>query len=339
MNRLTRALWAAPLLVPFVLCGIASAAETSPPSLIGMDYAKAPAPGKTLEQDLQATLAADEFSLGLFPNSDGFLDGILVFRQSFSEYLGCALQADYSSRMAAESEEDLYDAKTVAKQILVNAEALRFTMPVRLSEQALLGFSLAASGMYLFDQQDTSGYKADQSLTTYFNTVVRTHHLGPAVKGGVSGALSKYVGIHLSGEYFPLLYITESGTKRYSTFDNPIGYDVLNYNSGYQVMASLRTKGIAIGDLELRGRYLHFAGDYQTEIVRVVGNYRYTIETYANHARTFMEAVLSYKMSYLKNVIDFVPVVSVAVARHQESFTEGAESTKNVVKVGLMGAF
>jgi hypothetical protein len=284
-------------------------------------------------------LAPDKLEIGIFPNSDGFMDAKFNLSGNYMTNFSSGVKADYSSRSNDISIKDEYEAKTITKELYLDINALDYIYPMSIGKESLLGFKGGASIMYLFDNKESAGYKNVQSQSVYFNEKKSIHNITPAIGGGLGGVFGSLISFTLDASFLPFVVIRESGEKRYSTYENAIPYSVTNYNIGYQAKVALERKGYSLGDFELFASFLNFSGEYMTKQEIITGNYKTTVKTVTDYTRIRFDAGFNYKMTYLQDLFNFIPIVSLAYSRNYESFDGSISFDEDVYKIGLMIAF
>lgn len=288
-----------------------------------------------IKKDLKKGIIPEELILGIFPNTDGFMDGKFSYKKNYLTYCSSGLETDYSSTNDKVKESGRLESSTLKKEIKAELEALGFTIPMQFSETALFGLKFLANGMYLYNNLDTSGYKIDQGQTVYFNTKKNIHSLIPTVDCGLNGVIGEYFSIRLSGGYLPLVYIYEKGEKKYSSYDNPIKYNLRNTNAGYHAQGSIIFQNLPIGDFEIFGKFMNFGGNYQTNQELIIGNYKTTIKTDTDYTRRLIDIGINHKMSYLSEFSGYAPIVSVQYSKNRETLDEHVMFDESVYKFGF----
>jgi len=288
-----------------------------------------------IRKGLKEGISPEELLLGIFPNTDGFMDGKFSYKKNYLTYCSSGISTDYSSTNDKVKESGKLESSTLKKEIKAELEALGFTVPFEFSEKTIFGLKFIANGTYLFNNLDTSGYKIDQGQTVYFNTKKNIHSLIPTVDLGLNGVSTEYFSVSLSGGYLPLVYIYERGEKKYSTYDNPIKYNLRNTNTGYHAQGSIIFQNLPIGNFEIFGKLMNFGGNYQTRQELIIGNYKTTIKTDTDYTRRLIDIGINHKMTYLAEFSGYAPVVSVQYSKNKETLDDNVLFDESVYKFGF----
>ncbi len=280
-------------------------------------------------------LSPEKLLLGVFPNTDGFTDSKFAYSKNYLIYFSSGIDANYTTSNDNITL-DNFESKTLKKEALVQLDVVNFTMPFDFGEDSLIGFKAGANCVYLFNNLDTAGYKEIQADTVYFNEDKNIHSITPSVDAGIKGAISTYLNFNITGGYLPFVLIKEKGEKNYSTYDNPIKYSLQNRDSGFQAQVSIDTLGLPTGDFGIWGKYIQFMGDYQTEQKLILGNYQTTIKTYSEYKKLIIDIGLNYKITFLKQYSDYVPILSVAYSKNQETLDGEILYDEDIYKFGVM---
>ena len=293
---------------------------------------------KIVTAKLKEYLNPEELGIGMFPNTDGFMDAKFLLKKNYLSFLSSGIDADYTSRSESSEVKDVSESETLTREVIAKLNAVNFQMPLELGSSVMLGINASINGIYLYNRSKSSGYKKVQDGTIYFNQKKNIHNVSPVVDVGITGVLTQYFSFKFTGGYTPLVFIKETGKKNYSTYDNPITYEVNNYNSSINAEVSLKTHNLGFGDIELTGRFIRFFGNYQTHQELILGNYKTTIKTFSSFKKDIIEGGLYYRMTFLKSFTKYVPILSLIYSKNLEMLDGSTLSDESLYKVGVIVA-
>jgi len=293
---------------------------------------------KAVELKIKEYLNPEEIVIGVFPNTDGFMDAKFLVKKNYLTYLSSGIDADYTSRSASSAVKGLSESETLTREVITKLSLISFQLPFELGGSAMAGINAGVGGLYLFSREKSAGYKKVTEGTVYFHQKKDIHNLSPVAGAGICGVFSRFFSFSLLGGYTPLVYIKEDGEKNYSTYENPITYTVTNYNSAMNAEVSLMTHNLPFGDFEVSGRFIRFFGDYQTHQELVLGNYRTTVKTFSSYKKEIMEAGLYYKMTFLKRYTSYMPILSFIYSKNLETLDGTTISDESLYKLGIVVA-
>ena len=289
-----------------------------------------------LDAVLKSRLSPDTLLLGLFPNTDGFMDGKASLNKNYLGFLNSGADVTYSTMNDTANIENKLESSTIRKELLAKAQALGFQYPLQLGNIGFIGFKIAAGAMYIYNKNTTSGYRVEQGETVYFNSIKNMHNVTPSADAEINMVLTRYFNMHLTGGYLPYVFIMEKGRKLYSSYDSPITYSLRNSNTGYHVELTMSVTDLLIGDFELFGKFMNYSGDYQTRQELVTGNYRTTIKTYSENTRRMIDIGINYALTFVGNYISYIPILSLTYSQNYEKLGDSVLFDEGVYKLGVM---
>jgi hypothetical protein len=264
--------------------------------------------------------------LGVMPNLDGLLDGNFAATVRWSRSLSSSVSADYSGRSDSQKDssgEAVLEAKTFGRDYSAHLKLLDFLHPIALGAGSGLGIGAALACSYSGESKSISGYKTVQGETVFFNQDRLVHRIMPTVDLGAAFAAGPSLTGSVGGAFLPYVYMIETGSKLYSTYDEAIPYTLHNACKGWRAEAELAAVG-GLGGASLKVELTSLFGKYGTVQKVVTGNYATTIETYSDYASLEGSATLELKLGFLKKSLGLVPAISLGCGLSSEAF-EGAK--------------
>jgi hypothetical protein len=317
-----------------------------------------PAPPPGLKDNAPADLHAeleriegDLLTLGIFPNSSGFMDAKLYFRKAYLDYFSSGIYFDYLTfQLQSEVEgENGPEARsdTLDRQYRVEADALKGILPLHrwLFDAEGPGATLftvepGLNAKFIIDQIESSGYRRNGlGESVFLNEEKDVLQFGASAKLEVSVAAGEWFALDGSFEYLPYIYSQESAQKLNSQFpEEPIEAEIVNGTSGLQATLDVIARDLPVGKFTLRGRLYRNSGRVNTESTVVTGNFETEVKTSTDYAENTYWLELTHSMTYLKPWTQISPAVAVALQR-REVTTNDRESVSDTFKVGLLAEF
>jgi hypothetical protein len=307
--------------------------------------------------DLHAELdriEGDLLTLGIFPNSSGFMDAKLYFRKSFLNYFSSGIYFDYLTfQLQTEVEgEDGPTARsdTLDRQYRIEADALKGILPLHRwlfgkpkggeATGTLFTVEPGLNAKFIIDDIESSGYRRNGlGESVFLNEEKDVLQFGASAKLEVSVAAGTWFALDGSFEYLPYIYSQESAQKLNSQFpEKPIEAEIVNGTSGLQATLDVIARDLPVGKFTLRGRLYRNAGRVNTESTVVTGNFETDVKTSTDYAENTYWLELTHSMTYLKPWTQISPAVAVALQR-REVTTNDRESLSDTFKVGLLAEF
>jgi hypothetical protein len=291
--------------------------------------------GKTLK----SRLSPDKMLMGLFPNTDGFIDGKIELNRNYLGYFNSGFNVAYSAINDTSSKEGQFESSTLKKEVLARAQLFGGQIPIQMSENSFLGLKLAAGAVYSYTRSASSGYKTEQGETIYFNTKKDIHNVSPAADAEINIILSRYFSLHLTGGYLAYVFIDEQGEKKYSSYENPIKYSYRNINNGYHAEGSMILSDLPFGDIEIYGHFYNYMGEYQTDQVLITGAYLTKIKTYSTYSKRVLDIGVNYTLTFLAGYSQYIPIVSFGYTSNYEKIGDSVLFDQGVYHMGIMVKF
>ncbi|MCK6573944.1 hypothetical protein L6V77_22935 [Myxococcota bacterium] len=321
--------------------------------------AEPPAPPPGLKDNAPADLHAeldrvegDLLTLGIFPNSSGFMDAKLYFRKTYLEYFSSGIYFDYLTfQLQSEVEgEDGPTARsdTLDRQYRVEADALKGILPLHrwvfdsgdADGGTLFTVEPGLNAKFIIDQIESSGYRRNGlGESVFLNEEKDVLQFGASAKLEISLAAGEWFAFDGSFEYLPYIYSQETAQKLNSQFpEEPIEAEIVNGTSGLQATVDVIARDLPVGKFTLRGRLYRNSGRVNTESTVVTGNFETEVKTSTDYAENTYWLELTHSMTYLKPWTQISPAVAVALQR-REVTTNDRESVSDTFKVGLLAEF
>lgn len=271
------------------------------------------------------------FSVGLFPNLDGLLDGNLSGTLKWSPELSSSIDAKYlgSSEEATEtSGTATAKAKTFEKKYVANATIVDFMASFGTAEGGL-GLGAGISCAYSATIKSVSGYKSALGETTYFNKDSLAQVLTPSVDARAALAFGGAFAAELRGSFLPYAWMYETGSKLYSTYDEAIPYELSNACMGWGAGLDLKARFGTFGEFGVRGEAKGLYGDFGQVQDIVTGNIKTRISTKSAYAAYEGDLSIQYRLAFLREMLNIVPALGVGASYATESF-DGVFSTSPI---------
>jgi hypothetical protein len=304
--------------------------------------------------DLHAELdriEGDLLTLGIFPNSSGFMDAKLYFRKTYLDHFSSGIYFDYLTfQLQTEVEGEngpTARSDTLDRQYRFEADAVKGILPLhrwvfdqRDGAGTLFTVEPGLNAKFIIDQVESSGYRRNGlGESVFLNEEKDVLQFGASAKVEVSLAAGTWFALDGSFEYLPYIYSQESAQKLNSQFpDKPIEAEIVNGTSGLQTTIDVIARDLPVGKFTLRGRLFRNSGRVNTESTVVTGNFETDVKTSTDYAENTYWLELTHTLTYLKPWTQISPAVAVAVQR-REVTTNDRESISDTFKVGLLAEF
>jgi hypothetical protein len=299
-------------------------------------------PSANEQQSWGERLEPNRLSIGAFPNSSGNIDFSLWARLRYLDRFSSSMDADY--RTYTKTFEPDADSPIEGTSNLQESEvAIDFLKTIFvLSRAAGLALSVEPGihGKYITTDNETYGYRTNTDDTiSFFHYTVNTRQVIAGLVTDVTTDLSSTLNVDIRGAAYPLIVIFERGTKRYSQIENPLKFSTENFAMGFETTADIevdinRMVKASIGKLSFTGGFLRRFGQYSSQNVIALYNWKTTINTVAPLTRSVITAGGDFELSFLGKWIDIIPAVGVLYERTIENY-DGTVSDTAVWKAGL----
>lgn len=288
-------------------------------------------------------------TLGIFPNSSGFMDAKLYLRKTYLGTLSSGIYFDYLTfQVSSETEgEDGPTSRsdTLDRQYRVEADAIKGILPMHKwlfngDGDTLFTVEPGLNAKVIFDRIESSGYRKNGlGESVFLNEEKDVLQFGASAKLELSLAAGSWFAFDGSFEYLPYIYSQESAQKLNSQFpDEPIDAEIVNGTSGLQATVDLIARDLPVGKFTLRGRLYRNAGRVNTASSVVTGNFETEVKTSTDYEENTYWLELTHSMTYLKEWTLISPAVALALQR-REVVTNDREAISDTFKVGLLAEF
>jgi hypothetical protein len=183
--------------------------------------------------DLHAELdriEGDLLTLGIFPNSSGFMDAKLYFRKTYLDHFSSGIYFDYLTfQLQTEVEGEngpTARSDTLDRQYRFEADAVKGILPLhrwvfdqRDGAGTLFTVEPGLNAKFIIDQIESSGYRRNGlGESVFLNEEKDVLQFGASAKVEVSLAAGTWFALDGSFEYLPYIYSQESAQKLNSQF-------------------------------------------------------------------------------------------------------------------------
>lgn len=277
---------------------------------------------------------------GIFPNMSGNFDLKFHFKLQFGKFYGFGIYIDYISYTNTAKLSRL-SSTTIRKDFEVGWDIIKFIFPLVRKPKKNLFFSIepGINARYFLYNSETNGYRenVDESIT-YFLLKQRYNQLAGSVFVDMTFFFDS-IEVDLRGEYFPYMFISETGSRQYSNFDSAVDYSNLNGVMGSQITVSSiipleNMIRLPLGEFKFVFAYLKQWGKYASEAKIPRGNWLTTINSYEALSRDYFTFSYYYRMSFLKSLIKFIPSLGITYQIFIEKYGED-QSKSNLTKLGF----
>lgn len=303
------------------------------------DQGASPANDKS---SLAETLKPSFLALGVLPTLDGFIDGRLDSSLRWTPWMGSNLRFLYSSSSELANESDdttVLNAKVFSKDYRAQIDVLEVLIPFPAAKGGGLALGASVGARWEGNDESLSGYRQTSEETVYFNQNRFIHRMAPTLHlsllGTNAGAGSPRFNFTVKGSFFPWVGIFESGEKVYSTWEDPIPFELWNNGMGWQAQVELASIGFRLVDISLAGSVVGLFGNYTSRQSIISGNWLTTIETSAAWERYECDSTLDIALPFLRKRFKIIPVLSLAYRITIERFDELAPSWWDSWKLGF----
>lgn len=287
-------------------------------------------------------LEPNKFEIGAFPNSSGNIDFNLLARVRYLERFASAVEADYrtyTTSFEADADSPI-EGTSISAETEVAVDFIKTILPVTVGEEFALSVEPGAHGKYVGDDEETYGYRNNTDDTvSFFRYRVNTRQLLVGLFADVTTDVGSIVSTDLRAAFYPFIAILSAGEKRYSQIDTPIEVATENYAMGFETTGEIevdinRILGASFGKLAFHVGLLRRFGEYSTQNVIALYNWKTTIATVAPLTRSVITAGSDFELSFFRRWVDIVPAIGVVYERTIENY-DGSVSDSAVWKAGL----
>lgn len=290
----------------------------------------------TIAKEMKDRLFPEEFILGLFPNTDGFLDGRLILNRNYLDRLTSGLEVHYTTKNDESYKEEVFKISETRKELTVQTDAVGMQFPFRFSDTIVSGFTVSCGGQYTHNDITASGYRIDHDDTVYFNTEKTIHTITPTIDLSWNLHIASMLELNTQAGYLAYMYINESGEKNYSTYDKPVEYTFTNTNSGYYISGTAGIVNTPIGDISSEIRFQTYGGDYYSKQVVVTGAYLTTIRSHDTFESRHIGLLLHYEITPLHASTSYTPIVTAGYTNTYEKLGDSVLFDSGYYYMGLM---
>lgn len=291
-------------------------------------------------------LEANMFEIGAFPNSSGNIDFKLLARVRYLERFSSGLEADYRTyTMTFEADEDSpIEGTKVSNETEVAADFVKAILPLTVAADFALSVEPGVHGKYISDDEETYGYRNNTDDTvSFFRYRVKTRQFLFGLFADLTSDVGSVFIADMRAAAYPFIAILSAGEKLYSQIDTPMEFDTQNYAMGFEANGELEVDineilGASVGKLAIHAGLLRRFGEYSTQNVIALYNWKTTIATVAPLTRSVITAGSDIKLSFFRRWIDIIPTIGVIYERTIENY-DGTVSDSAVWKAGLSASF
>lgn len=279
------------------------------------------------------------FEVGLYPNDSNGIDFICDGNLLWGKSISSGILGSYSTNTST-YEVDTVEGTANQRDIVLSIDLLKYIFPLAIKDDFSLSVEPGTNIEYSNNYLETYGYRtnSDDSITFYRNELT-THQGLFSLFTESTILLGNLVDLNLRAEYYPLIYIHEDGEKYYSSLDTPATFITQNLAMGFRgsLGISFDLDSISnkpIGRLNLQASFFQQFGNYTSENVIALDNWKTTIVDTENLIRREIEFGGSYDLTPLRRWMPVVPSVSVIYALELEAFgSSSSESSR--IKIGF----
>jgi len=306
-----------------------------PPAAAGAATEETRSEDSRVEEDL--------LSMGLFPNSQGYLDARFHIRKRYLSHLSSAIFFDYSTFRYEESAEGDDSIEELVREYRLDVDVLKGILPLHTLlgfERVQLSFEPGLNAKAILQNIDGTSIATNSFGERVFrNEEAEFRRLALSAKAEVTLALGERFTLDVSGEAIPLIFSEEAAKVITSQFDGTVSpQTVKSVTTGLQASAALNLDTGALGRFSLRGKLFIDEGLRSANSVIIDGNYKVESVDTARSRQRDIWLELVHDLTYLARWTKVIPAVAVAV-QHRAAAVDDLTLTETTYKLGLLVEF
>ena len=308
---------------------------------------RAPLEGQRIPEravsDSLSQLESDLLSMGLFPNSQGYLDARLHMRYRYLRYLSTGLYFDYTTFRYEEGEGLQNQSEELVREYRLDLDLLKGVIPLhRLLgwERAQLSFEPGLNLKGIFQSIDgTSVFTNSFGEQIFRGEESEFQRIVVSAKAEMTLVLGRSLTVDLSGEYLPLIFSEENSEVLTSQFNGTVSPQrLISVTSGLQSTAALRYRTGRLGHFTLQGKLFLDAGLRSASSLIIDGNYSYeSVDTAESYQRDIWLELI-HSMTYLQPSLGFAPAFALGV-QQRAVVIEQNRFEETTYRLGLLVEF
>ncbi len=285
----------------------------------------------------------DVLSMGLFPNSQGYLDARFHLRHLYLTHFSSAVYFDYTTFRYEEGEEGREESEELVREYRVDVDMIKYILPLHTLlglDKTQVSFEPGLNAKGILQSIDATSISTNSFGERVFsNEDAEFRRLVLSAKAEVTLAVGEAVTLDFSGEYIPLIFSQEEATVISSQFDGTVSPQTLkSVTSGLQATAAFRFDSGAAGRFTLSGKFFLDSGLRSATSVIIDGNYKYESVDTARSRQQDVWLELVHDLTYLKQWTVLTPAVALAV-QHRAISVDAIAITETTYKIGLLVEF
>jgi len=280
--------------------------------------------------------------IGIFPNSQGYLDARLHLRTRYLEHFSSALYFDYTTFRAERGEGTSDQSEEQIREYRLDLDLLKGIIPlhdVLKFDTAKLSFEPGLNVKGISQELDgTAVYTNSFDERIFRGEESSYQRLVASAKAEVSFALGADLKLDVSGEYIPFIYSIENAKVITSQFEDISPQRLVSVTSGAQASALLKYRTQGLGDYSLQGKLFIDRGLRSASAVIIDGNYSYQGVDRAESDQRDVWLELVHGMSYLTPQLGFTPSLILGL-QHRTLQLDNSYAEQTTYRLGLIVAF
>ena len=280
--------------------------------------------------------------IGIFPNSQGYLDARLHFRTRYLRHYSSALYFDYTTFRTERGEGTSDQSEEQIREYRLDLDLLKGIIPLHdvfSFDTAKLSFEPGLNVKGISQELDGTAVYTNSFDERIFRGEESTYQrLVLSAKAEVSFALGRDLKLDLSGEYIPLIYSLENAKVITSQFKDISPQRLVSVTSGAQASALFTYRTHRIGDYTLQGRLFIDRGLRSASAVIIDGNYSYQSVDRAESDQRDVWLEMVHGMTYLTSQLGFTPSLILGL-QHRTLQLDNSYAEQTTYRLGLIVAF
>ena len=280
--------------------------------------------------------------IGIFPNSQGYLDARLHYRARYLDYFSSGIFFDYTTFRTEQGTDASDKSEKQTREYRLDLDVFKGIIPlhdllsIRRSQLSfepgvnLKGILQNIKGTAVYTNSfDERIFRGEES--TYQRFII-------SAKAELSCAFGETLKLDLSGEYVPFIYSVEDAKVITSQFQDVSPQKIFSITNGAQFTGMLKYRSGGFGDYSLQGKVFIDRGVRSASSFVIDGNYSYESVDRAQSNQRDIWLEIIHGMKYLSAQLGFTPSLILGL-QHRTISLDNSYQQKITYRLGLIVEF